>query len=453
MTDARFIDCDRDTLYLMPPSVQDWLPGDHLARFIVDVVMQLDLRPLENAYAGRGSDAYSPKMLLSLLFYGYATGTFSSRKLEAATYDSVAFRFITANTHPDHDTIARFRKRFLQELKTLFAQILSIAHEMGVLKLGSVSLDGTKVKANASKRKALSWQHACRLEEQIRAEVEALLRKAEEADHENLPDGMSIPEELSRRKERLQGIAKAKEEIQRRASQRYAQDKELYEKKMAERKAKEKKNGRKPPGRPPKAPQGGPKKTDQVNLTDEDSRIMPTSGGNFEQSYNAQAGVDMDSMLIVESHLTQQPNDKEQLAPALQNLAALPKPLGSPEAVVTDSGYFSQGNVNRCEIEQITPYIALDREQHNIPLGERFSQPEPLAPHADPVARMRHRLKTPEGRQIYAKRKSTVETVFGIIKEVMGFRHFLLRGLKAVTGEWDLICMAYNLKRMHSLIT
>ena len=453
MNDPRFIDCDRDTLYLMPPSVQDWLPDNHLARFIVDVVQQLDLRPLENAYAGRGSDAYSPRMLLCLLFYGYATGTFSSRKLEAATYDSVAFRYIAANTHPDHDTIATFRKRFLDELKTLFAQILMIAHEMGVLKLGSVSLDGTKMKANASKHKALSWQHACGLQEQIRAEVEALIGKAQEADHENLPDGMSIPEELARRKERLQSIAKAKEEIQRRASQRYAQEKELYEKKMTERRAKAKKSRKKPPGRPPKPPEPGPKKTDQVNLTDEDSRIMPTSGGNFEQSYNAQAGVDMDSLLIVESHLTQQPNDKEQIEPALQNLAALPKPLGSLEVLVTDSGYFSEGNVNICEAEHITPYIALGREKHNVPLEERFSQPAPLPQPADPVARMKHRLKSLEGKQIYAKRKSTVETVFGIIKEVMGFRHFFLRGLKAVTGEWDLICMAYNLKRMHSLIT
>ena len=280
-----------------------------------------------------------------------------------------------------------------------------------------------------------------------------LVRKAQEADHDNLPDGMSIPEELARRKERLQSIAKAKEEIQRRASQRYAQEKEAHEKKMAERRAKAKKSGKKPRGRPPKPPEPGPKKTDQVNLTDEDSRIMPTSGGNFEQSYNAQAGVDMDSLLIVESHLTQQPNDKQQLEPALQNLAALPKALGSPEALVMDSGYFSEGNVNICEAEHITPYIALDREKHNIPLEERFSQPEPLAPHADPVARMKHRLKTPEGKQIYAKRKSTVEPVFGIIKEIMGFRHFLLRGIEAVTGEWDLVCMAYNLKRMHSLKT
>jgi transposase len=453
MSAPRFIDCDRDTLYLMPPSVQDWLPDNHLARFIVDIVKQLDLSLLVNAYAGRGSDAFPPGVLLSLLFYGYATGTFSSRKLEAATYDSVAFRFITANTHPDHDTIARFRKRFKEELKNLFAQILTIAHEIGVLKLGRVSLDGTKVKANASKHKALSWQHACRLEEQIKAEVEMLLRKAEEADKDNLPDGMSIPEELARRKERLETIAKAKEEIQRRASERFAQEKEAHEKKMAERRAKAKKSGKNPRGRPPKPPEAGPKKTDQVNLTDEDSRIMPTSGGNFQQGYNAQAGVDMDSLLIVENHLTQQPNDKQQIKAALQNLVALPKALGSPEVLVADSGYFSEGNVKSCETQGITPYIAVGREKHNLPLEERFSEPEPLPLNADAVVRMRHRLKTSQGKKIYAKRKSTVETVFGIIKEIMGFRRFLLRGINSVTGEWDLVCMAYNLKRMHSMIT
>jgi len=195
--DPRFIQCDRDTLYLMPPSIQDWLPENHLARFVVDIVSQLDLWPLVSAYAGRGSDAYPPGTLLALLFYGYATGVFSSRKLETATYDSVAFRFITANTHPDHDTIATFRKRFLEELKPLFGQILTIAHTMGVCKLGAISLDGTKVKANASKHKALSWEHACKLEKQIHAEVDALLRQAEEADKGDPPDGMSIPDELA----------------------------------------------------------------------------------------------------------------------------------------------------------------------------------------------------------------------------------------------------------------
>ena len=242
----RFAQCDRDTLYLMPPSIQDWLPENHLARFVVDIVSQLDLWPLENAYAGRGSDAYPPRMLLALLFYGYATGVFSSRKLEAATYDSVAVRYITANTHPDHDTIANFRKRVLEELTALFAQILTIAHTMGVLNLGKVSLDGTKVKANASKHKALSWDHACKLEKQIHAEVDALLRQAEEADREDLPDGMSIPDELARREKRLETIARATTEIQRRASERYGKEKKAYDQKMAERKVKEQASGKNP---------------------------------------------------------------------------------------------------------------------------------------------------------------------------------------------------------------
>ncbi len=453
MSPPRFIQCDRDTLYLMPPSVQDWLPENHLARFVVDIVSQLDLWPLVSAYAGRGSDAYPPGTLLALLFYGYATGVFSSRKLEAATYDSVAFRFITANTHPDHDTIATFRKRFLEQLKPLFAQILLIAHTMGVCKLGKVSLDGTKVKANASKHKALSWDHACKLEKQIHAEVEALLRQAEEADEADLPDGMSIPDELARSEERLDTIAKAKAEIQRRASERYAKEKEAYDQKMAERKVKEQENGKKTRGREPKPPEPGTKKTDQVNLTDEDSRIMPTSGGGFEQTYNAQAGVDMDSMFIVENHVTQQPNDKQELKPALQNLAALPEKLGKVDALAADTGYFSEGNVNSCEQAHIVPYIAAERDKHNQPLKERFSQPQPLPGNADPVTTMRHRLKTLEGKKLYAKRKSTVETVFGIIKAVIGFRQFLLRGLESVSGEWDLVCIAYNLKRLHVLTT
>lgn len=453
MSPPRFIQCDRDTLYLMPPSVQDWLPENHLARFVVDIVSQLDLWPLVSAYAGRGSDAYPPGTLLALLFYGYATGIFSSRKLEAATYDSVAFRFITANTHPDHDTIATFRKRFLEQLKPLFAQILLIAHTMGVCKLGKVSLDGTKVKANASKHKALSWDHACKLEKQIHAEVEALLRQAEEADEADLPDGMSIPDELARREERLDTIAKAKAEIQRRASERYAKEKETYDQKMAERKVKEQESGKKPRGREPKLPEPGPKKTDQVNLTDKDSRIMPTSGGGFEQTYNAQAGVDMDSMFIVENHVTQQPNDKQELKPALQNLAALPEKLGKVDALAADTGYFSEGNVNSCEQAHIVPYIAAERDKHNQPLKERFSQPQPLPENADPVTTMKHRLKTLEGKKLYAKRKSTVETVFGIIKAVIGFRQFLLRGLESVSGEWDLVCIAYNLKRLHVLTT
>lgn len=452
--DPRFIQCDRDTLYLMPPSVQDWLPENHLARFVVDIVSQLDLWPLVSAYTGRGSDAYPPGTLLALLFYGYATGVFSSRKLETATYDSVAFRYITANTHPDHDTIATFRKRFLEELKPLFAQILTIAHTMGVCKLGKISLDGTKVKANASKHKALSWGHACKLEKQIHAEVEALLRQAEQADEKELTEAMSIPDELARREQRLESIARAKAEIQQRASERYAKEKEAYDQKMAERKVKEQASGKKPRGRKPKSPSPGPQKTDQVNLTDEDSRIMPISGGGFEQTYNAQAGVDMDSMFIVENHVTQQPNDKQEIKPALANLAALPDTLGKVDALAADTGYFSENNVKHCEQEHIKPYIATERNKHNQSLNKRFYQPQqPLPENADPVTTMKHRLKTLEGKKLYAKRKSTVETVFGIIKAVIGFRQFLLRGLESVSGEWDLVCIAYNLKRLHVLTT
>lgn len=451
MNPPRFKCCDRDTLYLLPPSIQDWLPENHLAHFVVDVVTKLDLRPIENAYNGRGSDAYSPAMMVALLFYGYANRVFSSRKLELATYESIAFRYITANQHPDHDTIAAFRKRFLEELKSLFVQILMIAQTMGIVKLGQVALDGTKIKANASKHKALSWDHACKLELQIQAEVDSLLRQAEAGEREEIPDGMNIPEELSRREKRLQTIDLAKQEIERRATERYAKEQETYDQKKAARKAKEQESGKKPKGREPKPPEPGPKKTDQLNLTDEDSRIMPAAGGTFEQAYNAQAGVDLNTMLIVENHVTQQPNDKQEIENTLGNLTSLPDQLGTVDTLVADSGYFSETNLNKCEAEQITPYIAVNREKHNIPLEERFAQPGSLPEDADVLTRMKHRLKTPEGKKVYAKRKSTVEPVFGIIKAIMGFRQFSLRGLEAVSGEWNLVCMAFNLKRMYAL--
>lgn len=448
---AKFIDYDQSTLFLLPPSLQDWLPEDHLARFVVEIVGQLDLRALKAAYTGRGSQPYNPEMLLALLFYGYATGVFSSRKLERSTYDSVAFRFIAANAHPDHDTIAVFRKRFLPQLKDLFVQILLIAGQAGALKLGSVSLDGTKVKANASKHKALSYGHACKLEEQLKAEVTELLRQAETADQTDLPDGMSIPDELSRRTERLKAIAEAKAEIERRAAERFAQEKEAYEKTLAERTEKEKKTGKKPGGRKPQPPEPGIKDKDQVNLTDKESRIMKKSGGGFEQAYNAQAGVDIESMLIVTSHVTQEANDKRQLEPAIANLTALPDELGTVNAVITDNGFYSETNVGKCEENNITPYLAVGRDQHNPPLMNRFREPLPLPPDADAVTRMKHRLQTQAGRKVYAKRKSTVEPVFGIIKAVMGFRNFLLRGFSSVQGEWNLVCIAWNLKRLYAL--
>jgi len=448
---AKFIDYDQNTLYLLPPSLQDWLPEDHLARFVVEIVDQLDLSSLKAAYAGRGSQPYNPEMLLALLFYGYATGVFSSRKLERSTYDSVAFRFIAANAHPDHDTIAVFRKRFLPQLKALFVQILLIAQQAGVLKLGTVSLDGTKVKANASKHKALSYAHACKLEEQLKTEVAELLRQAEAADQADLPEGMNVPEELSRRTERLKAIAEAKAEIERRAAERYAQEKEAYDKNLAERAEKEQKTGKKPRGPKPQPPTPGVKGKDQVNLTDGESRIMKKSGGGFEQAYNAQAGVDTESMMIVTSHVSQQTNDKRELEPAVANLAALPEALGTVDTLISDNGFYSETNVGLCEQYKITPYIAFGREQHNQPLLDRFRDPSPVPEDADAVMKMKYRLRTQAGKKLYAKRKSTVEPVFGIIKAVMGFRQFLLRGFESVQGEWDLVCIAWNLKRLHAL--
>jgi len=307
---VNFLDCDRKTTYLFPPSLEDWLPEGHLARFVVEIVEQLDLFSLKDSYSGRGSYPYNPVMLVALLFYGYATGVFSSRKLERSTYDSVAFRYIAANSHPDHDTIAVFRRRFLPELTKIFVRILEIASQMKVLKLGTVSLDGTKIKANASRHKAFSYNHALRLEEQLKAEVAELLKKAEVADQEDIPDGMSIPEEIIRREERLKAIVEAKAEIERRAALRYVTEQEVYKKKIAERSEKEEKTGKKPKGSAPKPPAAGPHGKDQVNLTDSESRIMP-AGGGFEQAYNAQVTVDTDSMLIVADHVSQNTNDKK----------------------------------------------------------------------------------------------------------------------------------------------
>ena len=449
--EPKFLEVDRETLYLLPPSVQDWLPERHLARFVVEIVEQLDLRSLKASYAGRGSQPYNQAMLLALMFYGYSTGVFSSRKLERSTYDSVAFRYIAANSHPDHDTIATFRKRFLKEISGLFVQILMIARQTNMLKLGSVSLDGSKVKANASKHKALSYEHACKLEVQLKSEVAKLLKNAESADKADIPDGMNIPEELERREQRLSAIAAAKTEIERRAAERHTREQAAYEEKVAARAKKAEETGKKPRGKQPQPPTPGPAPKDQVNLTDGESRIMPVSGGGFEQTYNAQAAVDTKSKLIIAAHITQQSNDKQELEPTLKNLAALPKQLGTVTELLADSGYFSETNVNACAAEEITPYIAVDRQSHNRSLWERFKEPPPLPDDADSVTRMKHRLKTTTGNAVYALRKVTSEPVFGIIKAVMGFRSFMLRGKEAVAGEWSLTCMAYNIKRMYTL--
>jgi len=448
MSNFRLI--DRETGFLMPPSVDEWLPERHLARFVVEVIGTLDLRAMTGSYRGSGEASYHPQLLLGIMVYGYATGVFSSRKLERATYDSVAFRFVAANEHPDHDTIAVFRRRFLKQIEALFVQVLGLAREIGVLKLGTVALDGTKIHANASRHSALSYEHASQIEAQLKAEVADLMARAEAADQVDLPDGMQIPAELARRETRLAAIAAAKAKIAARAKARYVGGKADYDAKLARQEAK-KAAGKKPGGKPLVVPVEAPLPTDQVNLTDEDSRIMPVAGGGFEQCYNAQAAVAADSLLVIAADVVQAPNDKQQLVPMLGKIAALPDELGEVGALLADNGYFSEANVNACAAAGVDPMIAMGREAHHLSLDERFADAPPPPEDPTPLTAMAHRLQTHEGKKLYALRKQIPEPVFGIIKSALGFRQFLLRGLDRVRGEWSLVTMAWNIKRMFVL--
>src|SRR5580698_3663876 len=448
---SNFRPFDRETGFLLPPSLDDWLPERHLARFVVEVIGSLDLSVMARSYRGTGSASYHPELLLGVLVYGYTTGVFSSRKLERATYDSVAFRFISGNEHPDHDTIATFRRRFLKEIEGLFVRVLELAREMGLLKMGTLALDGTKIHANASRHRALSYEHAGKIEAQLKEEVAELLAKAEAADQTDVPDGMSIPEELARRQDRLEKLAVAKAKIEARAAERYARELTEHEAKLAAREAKTAATGKKPRGKPPQPPVQGPLPKDQINLTDEESRIMPVAGGGFEQCYNAQAVVTADSMLVIAADVAQAPNDKQQIEPMLNQIGGLPDSLGKAERLLADTGYFSAANVAACEAAGIAPLIAMGRQPHHPPVGEFFCD-DPLAPeNPTPVEAMAHRLKTRAGRELYALRKQIPEPVFGIIKSVMGFRQFLLRGIDKVRGEWRLVTMAWNMKRMFVL--
>jgi hypothetical protein len=320
-----------------------------------------------------------------------------------------------------------------------------------VLKMGAIGLDGTKIHANASRHSALSYEHAGKIEAQLKEEVADLMAKAEAADAADIPDGMSIPDELSLREERLRKIAEARATIEARAKERHAREMAEHEAKMAAREAKIAATGKKPRGRPPQPPVEGPLPKDQVNLTDEDSRIMPVAGGGFDQSYNAQAAVATGSLLVVATDVVQAPNDKQQVEPMLEKISALPEELGKVENLLADTGYFSAANVDACEKAGVEPVIAMGRQPHHPPLSERFEAPPPAPENPTPVQAMASRLKTPAGRALYALRKQTPEPVFGIIKSVLGFRQFSLRGLEKVRGEWSLVTMAWNLKRMFVL--
>ncbi len=431
----------------------DALPSNHLARFVVDMIAQLDLRQIYAQYAPSGGEAIAPEILLGLLFYGYATGVFSSRKIEKATYESIPMRFIAGGLHPDHDTIAVFRKTFLVQIKELFVQILLLGQAAGLLKLGNISLDGSKIHADASKSHAVSYKRLIELEAQLRTEVNELFEVGERVDQGEiqLPDGLVLQNEIAIREERLANLAKAKAVLEERAKERYEAEKAEYDAKVREREEKARKNRHKPKGRPPLPPQEqGPQDKDQYNFTDPESRIMKNSTNEgYDQHYNVQAATDQDSLLIVAHALSNHPNDKQEAAPTLD---AISPAIGKPDAAALDNGYFSEANIAACQKRGIEPYIATGREPHHLDWHTFFQeQPEPPAQDASPKVKMAYKLQTDIGQAIYRLRKSTIEPVIGIIKEVLGFRQFSLRGLEAAAGEWCLVCLAFNLKRMHTL--
>ena len=432
-------------------TIDDCLPANHLARFIVEIIALLDLRVFYAHYAPVGGEPIAPEILLGLLLFGYATGVFSSRKIEKATHESIPFRFIAGGLHPDHDTIANFRKTFLADIAAVFVQVLVIAQQAGILKLGNISLDGSKIRADASKSHAVSYGRLLKLEIQLRAEVEELLALSEKVDQSELPVGLDIKTEITFREGRLVNLAEAKRVLEARAQERYETESAEYEAKLRAREEKARETGRKPRGRAPKPPTPGPGDGDQYNFTDPESRIMKNcTDGGFDQHYNVQVGVDQESLLVIAHTVSDHANDKREAIPTVD---AIPTEVGKAKAAALDNGYFSLENIAQLEARGIEPYIATGREPHHKSWQQRFAAaPVPPADDVSPIVKMAYKLQTTIGQAIYGLRKSTVEPVIGIIKGVLGFRQFSLRGLTAVAGEWCLVCLAFNLKRLHVLL-
>jgi transposase len=454
---ARFVIVDHATPLLLPPDMRDWVPEDHMVNFIMDAVRLLKLDEARVNHRGTGSEQYPPSMMLGLLIYCYATGTFSSRKIERLTYDSVAVRYLCADTHPDHASICKFRCDNEALLNSSFNQVLECAARAKVFKVGDITLaaDGTKILANASKHSAVSHGHAVEQMKLLSDEVDELLKKAAQADSTPLQDGLSVPGEVKRRTDRIAKIQEAVSVMEERAGERFKQEKAEHDAKMEARASKEAATGKKAAGRAPKPPQEGPRGDDQFNFTDPESRIMKAGGGgHFEQSYNAQAAVDIESRLIVAHALTDAPNDKQQLEPTLRALSPVVESVGR---VLVDSGFYSEQAVRDVEqgagqaaLKGVQVLAATKRQRHGRSVAELEQRDDPPAPPADASMSdvMAHRLETKTGKELYAQRKQTIEPVFGIIKSAMGFRQFSLRGKAKARLEWTLVTLGYNLKRL-----
>lgn len=452
---ARFVNVDHDTPLLLPPDLREWVPADHLVHWVMDAVGQLELGAARVNERGTGDAQYPPGMMLGLLIYSYATGVFSSRQIERATYENVAVRLLCADTHPDHDTLCEFRRHHGALLGQSFGQVLELAARCGVLRVGgiTVAIDGTKVLANASKHAAISYERAGAQMRELDLEIAELLHKAEAADAAPLEDGLSLPAEVQRRAERKALLAKARAEMEARAYARAQAERSEYEQKLAAREQ-QKAAGKKPRGKEPAPPSETPGPKEQYNFTDPESRIMKAgSGQHFEQCYNAQAAVEVDSRLITGQRVDHAPNDKEQLVPTL---AAVAPEAGPVAEVLIDSGFVSEAAVRGVEQDAqgqatgVRVLAAIKRERHGRTVAqlEKKADPPPPAAKAPFAERMVHRVATRAGRARYKLRQQTVEPVFGIIKEAMGFRRFSLRGEAKVSLEWTLVTLAYNLKRL-----
>ncbi len=450
---ARFVNIDHDTPLLLPPDLRDWVSPDHMVHFVMDAVKALDLTRARTNQRGTGHAQYPPCMMLGLLIYCYATGTFSSRRIETQTYENIAVRFLTGDTHPDHDSICKFRRENKDLLSDAFHQVLELAARAKVLQVGdiTVSIDGTKILANASKHSAVSYGHAVEQMKLAGEQITELLQKADDADSTPLQDGLTIPEEIKRREDRIARLGEAKQAMEARAKERLIEEQSVYQEKLAARQAKEQSTGKKPKGKPPEPPKEGPRDKDQYNYTDPESRIMKMRGG-FEQCYNAQAAVEVTTMLVVGQHVTDQANDKQQLVPTL---AVISPVISQVTNALVDSGYYSENATLTVEATDpaITVYAAMKRQSHGRSVAqlEVRDDPPPPPPGAPVAERMAHRLDTAAGRQLYGLRKETVEPVFGIIKQAIGFRRFLLRGKEKASLEWTLVTTSYNLKRLFSL--
>lgn len=446
---SKFVDSDPSQLLLLPVDLREWVPKDDLSHFVIAAVDRVGLERFHYNERGTGSEQYHPRMMLALLIYCYANGVFGSRRIERATYRDIGARYITADRHPDHDTICKFRRENFEAIAASFLEVLLLAQELGLMKVGTVSVDGTKIDANASKHRSVRYDRAQALVEQLRMDIEDLLKRAEAAEGEEQMDPQSLPEELRRREVLAAKLEEACGRLEARAKGRAEREREEYERKVAEREEREGKRK----GKKPKPPDDRPGGSEQTNLTDADSELMrKNKHSEYRQSYNAQAVVDADgSQLVLGARVSSCASDRNELS---ADIGAVPEAVGPPKSVLADNGFANETEVVALEGQGMEVLVSIGREGRQRPYDFRPPRAgaEPKKTLSEWEASMRQRMEEEEARKKYRLRQQTVEPVFGIIKYVLGFRQFLLRGYEKVQGEWQLVCLSYNLKRLHRLV-